>query len=194
MSRPIGLHLIGYLTEPARTPRIQIKYVDTKNQLADSDKGNFTRDEWNHLLNLFNISNFSSASCTETISRINARRNRRRNNCGKVKTDDEPGFEDCSKLFNGAKLECIELPRDTQGTWSKLESYRSCAETCRQRFESKWRSIEFSSAAVRCKTESQRGEICCRRNKPKLGPFSACGDTCSSRFKHRRRRLRVDKQ
>ena len=32
--------------------KIQIKYIDTKNQLADMlTKGNFTRDEWNHLLN-----------------------------------------------------------------------------------------------------------------------------------------------
>ena len=32
-------------------PKIQIKYIDTKNQLADIlIKGNFTRDEWNHLL------------------------------------------------------------------------------------------------------------------------------------------------
>ena len=38
-------------------PKIQIKYIDTKNQLADIlTKGNFTRDEWNHLLCLFNIS------------------------------------------------------------------------------------------------------------------------------------------
>ena len=42
-------------------PKIQIKYIDTKNQLADTlTKGNFTRDEWNHLLCLFNISHFSS--------------------------------------------------------------------------------------------------------------------------------------
>ena len=32
-------------------PDIQIKYIDIKNQLADIlTKGNFTRDEWNHLL------------------------------------------------------------------------------------------------------------------------------------------------
>ena len=32
-------------------PKIQIKHIDTKNQLADIlTKGNFTRDEWNHLL------------------------------------------------------------------------------------------------------------------------------------------------
>ena len=31
-------------------PKIQIKYIDTKNQLADiPTKGNFTRDEWNPL-------------------------------------------------------------------------------------------------------------------------------------------------
>ena len=45
-------------------PKIQIKYIDTKNQLADIlTKGNFTRDEWNHLLTLFNISHVSSTAC-----------------------------------------------------------------------------------------------------------------------------------
>ena len=35
-------------------PKIQIKYIDTKSQLADIlTKGNFTRDEWNHLLCFF---------------------------------------------------------------------------------------------------------------------------------------------
>ena len=51
-------------------PKIQIKYIDTKNQLADMlTKGNFTRDEWNHLLCLFNISHFSSAVCSETMAK-----------------------------------------------------------------------------------------------------------------------------
>ena len=41
--------------------KIQIKYIDTKNQPADIlTKGNFTLDEWNHLMSLFNISHFSS--------------------------------------------------------------------------------------------------------------------------------------
>ena len=49
---------------------IQIKYIDTKNQLADTlTKGNFTRDEWNHLLCLFNISHFSSTDCSELMSK-----------------------------------------------------------------------------------------------------------------------------
>ena len=44
--------------------KIQIRYIDTKHQLADIlTKGNFTRDEWNNLLPLFNISHFRSACC-----------------------------------------------------------------------------------------------------------------------------------
>ena len=51
-------------------PQIHIKYTDTKNQLADMlTKGNFTRDTWNHLLCLFNISHFSSAECSEVMSK-----------------------------------------------------------------------------------------------------------------------------
>ena len=38
-------------------PKIQIKHIDTKNQFADKlTKGSFTRDEWNHILCLFNFS------------------------------------------------------------------------------------------------------------------------------------------
>ena len=51
-------------------PKIQIKYIDTKNQLADIlTKENFTRDEWNHLLTLFNISHFSSTACIAAMAK-----------------------------------------------------------------------------------------------------------------------------
>ena len=51
-------------------PKIQIKYINTKNQLADMlTKGNFTPDEWNHLLYLFNISHFSSTVCSDTMAK-----------------------------------------------------------------------------------------------------------------------------
>ena len=51
-------------------PKIQIKYIDTKNQLADFlTKGNFTRDEWNCLLCLFNISHFSPTVCSEAMTK-----------------------------------------------------------------------------------------------------------------------------
>ena len=51
-------------------PKIQIKYIDTKNQLADIlTKGSFKRDEWDHLLCLFNISQFSSTVCSEAMAK-----------------------------------------------------------------------------------------------------------------------------
>ena len=50
--------------------KIQIKYIDTENQLADIlTKGNFTCDQWNHLLNLLNISHFSSTACTAAMAK-----------------------------------------------------------------------------------------------------------------------------
>ena len=49
-------------------PKIQIKYIDTKNQLADIlTKKNFTRDKRNHLLCLFNIGHFSPTNCSEVM-------------------------------------------------------------------------------------------------------------------------------
>ena len=49
---------------------IQIMYIDTKKQLVDIlTKGNFTRDEWNHLLCLFNISHFSSINSVKAMSK-----------------------------------------------------------------------------------------------------------------------------
>ena len=51
-------------------PKIQIKYIDTKNQLGDIlTKGNFTRDEWDHLFCLSNTSHFSSTDCSEVMSK-----------------------------------------------------------------------------------------------------------------------------
>ena len=67
---PTELRLIGCSIESILDPQIQIKYIDTKNRLADIlTKGNFTRDEWNHLLCLFNISHFSSTDCSEVVSK-----------------------------------------------------------------------------------------------------------------------------
>ena len=50
--------------------RSKSNLLTTKNQLGDIlTKGNFTRDEWNHLLCLFNISHFSSTNCSEVMSK-----------------------------------------------------------------------------------------------------------------------------
>ena len=67
---PTELLLIGCSIETIWTPTSKIKYIDTKNQLADIlTNGNFTRDEWNHLLCLSNISHFSSTDCSEVMSK-----------------------------------------------------------------------------------------------------------------------------
>ena len=51
-------------------PKIQIKYIETKNQIADMlTKGNFTCDEWNHLLCVFNIIHFSTINSLEAMSK-----------------------------------------------------------------------------------------------------------------------------
>ena len=62
----IELLLIGCSIESVWTRKSPFFKNDTKNQLADIlTKGSFTRDEWNHLLRLFNISHFSSAESGE---------------------------------------------------------------------------------------------------------------------------------
>ena len=55
--------MIGCSIELIWTPKS--KYIDTKNQFADIlPRGNCTRDEWNHVLNLFHNGHFSSTTCT----------------------------------------------------------------------------------------------------------------------------------
>ena len=67
---PTELRLIGYLTESFWTPKSKSNMLTPKTQLADTlKKGNFTRDDWNNLLPLFNISILSSASCHEAMSK-----------------------------------------------------------------------------------------------------------------------------
>ena len=77
-------------------PKIQIKYIDTKNQLADIlIKGNFTRDEWNHLLTLFNISHFSSTACIAAMAKRAQQESIRRRTChSQIATQDEFDRED----------------------------------------------------------------------------------------------------
>ena len=72
---PTELLLIGWLIKLILDPKIHIKYIDTKNQLADIlTKGNITGDEWNHLLCLFNIGHFSSINILEAMSKKNTRK------------------------------------------------------------------------------------------------------------------------
>ena len=67
-------------------PKIQIKYVDTKNQLADIlTKGNFTRDEWNHLFVFVQHWPFQFYSLFCCHGKANSTRIRRRTSLVKIK-------------------------------------------------------------------------------------------------------------
>ena len=70
VSRTHGVALDWLFDRINLDTQIQIKYIDNKNQLADIlTKANFTRDEWNHLLCLFNISHFISTVCSDTMAK-----------------------------------------------------------------------------------------------------------------------------
>ena len=110
--------------------KIQIKYIDTKNQLADIlTKGNFTRDEWNHLLSLFNISHFSSTVCSAAVAKRSSTRIRRRTSHSKIKTYDEFNSEDAfgRVVFNFIKPgeDLVWISR----SWEICRGRRSIRET-----------------------------------------------------------------
>ena len=83
-------------------PKIHIKYIDTKNQFADTlTKGNFTRDEWNHHLCLFDISHFS---CINSVKASHS----------KIEADDEFGLAMQREGSERACLDCIGKPGENQ--------------------------------------------------------------------------------
>ena len=106
-------------------PKIQIGYIDTKHQLADIlTKVNFTRDEWNHLLHLFNITYFSSTCCAQNSSLTSCTKNdgeddagtkERRKKCGKIKTDgNELVFNCFGEFLIRGRSACIKKPTDAR--------------------------------------------------------------------------------
>ena len=75
VSRTHRVALDGLFDRINLDSKIQMAYIDTNNQLADIlTNGNFTLDEWNHLLCLFNINHFSSINSVKAMSKKNTRR------------------------------------------------------------------------------------------------------------------------
>ena len=69
---PTELLWIGCLTGLMWTQKFKSVTLTPNTKLADVlTKWNFTRDEWNNLLHLLNISHFSSTCCTKNFSLIN---------------------------------------------------------------------------------------------------------------------------
>ena len=119
---PTELRLIGWFDRINLDPKIQIKYIDTKNQLADIlTKGNLTRDEWHHLLSLFNISHFQFYSLLWNNGEKISTRFSRRTSHSKIATNDEP-------LCKGA-IERIILDFSKPGE-EKLWKSKSLEYTC----------------------------------------------------------------
>ena len=141
-------------------PKIQIRYIDTKHQMADIlTTGSFTRDEWNNLLDLFcNISHFSSLCCAQNFSltsctRTMAKRMQEQNGDNRIVATSKPttmnlavSVSTSSSTVHSPIAHCIEKPGDTESTLSKkLVKYR---ETCRDRRrpgtpELSWRIGEY---------------------------------------------------
>ena len=92
-------------------PQIQIKYIDTKNQLADIlTKGNFTRDEWKHLFVFVQHQPFQFHQLSWSDVEKNARRCRWRMSRSKIKVNGEFGLAIQRKGSKRACLDCIRKP------------------------------------------------------------------------------------
>ena len=104
--------------------KIQIRYFDTKHQLADIlTKGNFTRDEWTNLLHLFNISHFSSLCCAQNFSltscpKTTAKRMQEQKEEDRIVAKSKPTAiltSNClDKFLIREPSDCVEKPSDTQ--------------------------------------------------------------------------------
>ena len=94
------------------TPRSKTNtLIDTKNQLADIlTKGNFTRDEWNHLVCLFNSSHFSSIKSLEAMSKRTQEDAGEEKSHSKIKADDEVGITIPREGSERACVDCIRKP------------------------------------------------------------------------------------
>ena len=151
-------------------PKIQIKCVDTKHQLADMlTSENFTRDEWNNLLHLFNSSDFSIICCSQNYSLI-----RRTETMAKRMQEQKEGD---NRILAKSTPTTINLAFSVSTSSSTVNSpiaskspgilkapcrtdwYR---ETWRKRSQSR-HSVEFSRMAKRCICGRKYRETCCTR-------------------------------
>ena len=147
--------LVAWQNQPGR--KNQIKFVDTKNQFADMlTKGHFTRDEWNNLLHLFNISIFCAQQAAPK---------RRRKECKKEQEKREL-WQSRSRRWTWSRVMRQALPhrqarvRPVTPGYSEPPSQQSsnliaqCAgNPAALGSNQKWRSVKFSSVANSCKVE-----------------------------------------
>ena len=96
-------------------PKFKSVTLTPKHQVADMlTKGNFTLDEWNSLLHLFNGSHFSSTCCTENFSLIRcstvAKRIQDRKEEKRVVSKSRPAVMTTSSHFNATSSSAASSP------------------------------------------------------------------------------------
>ena len=105
-------------------PKIQTKYVDTKTQLADIlTKRKFTRDEWNHLLRFFNVTNFSMFSCSHFLA--NRKQSTMSKSAQEMKIEEEPA----QAKPRSARLVSWKLLRAKANLFVRFGSFRRPGES-----------------------------------------------------------------
>ena len=157
--------------------KIQTKYIYTKHKLADVlTKRNFTRDEWNNLLHLINISHFKLSLLLSEFQRDllhgndgekDARTKRTRSvaksksTAMKVKADVELGLTGLDKFFDSARSDkSLRILKATcQNDWT------SAGRLGAREFQSR-RSVVFSSVAKRCSSGCKYEETRSDRRRP----------------------------
>ena len=113
-------------------PKIQIKYVDIKHQLADMlTKGNVTRDEWKHLLRLVNLMSFSNFSCSH-LSKLTDPRSCRRGWCRK---EDQEKWNVWVRNRNQSWVWCRRLSLGPQLHWVRVHLTHQGHSNHKVRFE-----------------------------------------------------------
>ena len=137
-------------------PKTQIKYIDTKNQLADIlTKGNFTRDEWNHLLTLFNISHFSSTACIAAM----AKRAQQESGEGRVTAKSRPMMNLTARTPSFVSSSASSNPERTSHGYQDPERYvlddrtgqpveKSRSDYLQEDYGRSWSSQEWKSEAA----------------------------------------------
>ena len=142
---PTELRLIGYLTESIWTPKSKSNMLIPKTNLPTSwRKGSFTREEWNHLSPFVQqhghltvcICHFSSTSSSETMPKR-------------------------SKTVDWSPTALSSSTSYSLGYWQQRARIWISMVWRNLKPESLEHRIEFSSAAIRCKSELQYRDSCC---------------------------------
>ena len=108
---PTGLHWIGCLIW---NPRFRLgTSTPNINSQTKLTKGNFTRDEWNNLLHLFNISHFRSTCCAENSSLISCHKTM-------AKRMQEQKGEEVWQNRNLQRRTCLLMFRQVPSPWTLI--------------------------------------------------------------------------